>query len=71
MENKLMEMEIEIRKAARRCNSIQKYMANDIKVLLKWDFLQNQPALTNICPLSAYYNYHKSLHMEQFQGMIY
>ena len=35
MENKLMEMEIEIRKAARRCNSIQKYMANDIKVLLK------------------------------------
>jgi len=30
-----MEMEIEVQKTARRCHSIHKYTANDIKVLLK------------------------------------
>jgi len=54
-------MEIEVQKPARRCHSIHEYTANDIKVLLKWDFLQSQLALTNIFPLSPYFSYHITL----------
>jgi len=67
-----MEMEIEVQKTARRCHSIHKYTANDIKVLLKWDFLQSQLVLANICPLSPYFSYHKTLMAYgTFQEMIY
>jgi len=40
-----MEMEIEVHNTARRCHSIHEYTPNDIKVLLKWEFLQSQTAL--------------------------
>jgi hypothetical protein len=67
-----MEMEIEVQKTARRCHSIHEYTPNDIQLLLKWEFLQIQPTLTNICPLSAYFSYQKTLMTKvQFEGMIY
>ena len=56
-----MQIEVEVQKIIRIWHSIYKNTGNDIRVLLKWEFLQIQPALTNICPLSAYVSYHKTL----------
>ena len=56
-----MQIEIEVQKITRGWHSIYKNRGNDIKMLLKWEFLQIQPALTNICSLSSYLSYHKTL----------
>jgi len=61
MENKWMKIKIDVQKITRWWHSIYKNTGKDIKVLLKWEFLQIQQALTNICPLSAYFSYHKTL----------
>jgi len=72
MENKWMEMEMELQKTARKCHNINEYMTDDIKLLLKWDVFQSQPALTNICPISEYSTYQKTLMAYcKFEGMIY
>jgi len=57
-----MEMDIEVQKTARRWHSIHEYTPNYIKLLLKWEFLQSQLALTNICPPFSIFQLPKNPH---------